>query len=419
MNDYAAELLSQFRVLDLTDEKGYLCGKILGDLGADVIKIEKPGGDPCRNIGPFYQDTPDSQKSLSWFAFNSNKRDITLDIEKSDGRTIFLKMIEKADLIIESFPPGYMENIGLGYSTLSEMRPEIVMTSITPFGQTGPYSDFKASDIVLMAMSGVMYLWGYPDRAPLRLSVDQAYYHASADAAMGSLIALYHREITGEGQYIDVSAQESVKVATIESAPHYDINGFIRKRTGSVTVSISNENIITRHTWPCKDGFITFEVLGGKIGADFNRALVEWAAEEGMVDENLINKDWETFDYLTAPQEEHDYINEFLAKFFQDRTKKDLFQGAVERRIILFPVTDTKDIAEDEQLKARDYWELVLHPELDTSIPYFGRFVKIPGCSRAIRYRPPLIGEHNVEIYKDELDLSDDRLVLLKQAGVI
>ncbi|MBN2059802.1 MAG: CoA transferase [Deltaproteobacteria bacterium] len=419
MTEKKMELLSHYRVLDLTDEKGYLCGKILGDLGADVIKIEIPGGDPSRNIGPFYHDIPDSEKSLSWFAFNSNKRGITLDIEKSDGRTIFLRLVEKADLVIESFPPGYMDNIGLGYSTLSEIKPDIIMTSITPFGQAGPYADFKASDIVLMAMSGVMYLWGDPDRAPVRLSVDQAYYHASADAATGSLIALYHREVSGEGQHIDVSTQESVKVATIESAPLYDMIGLIRKRTGSVSVSISKEDIITRHTWPCKDGYITFEVLGGKIGASFNRAIVNWASDEGMVDEKLVKMDWEEFDYLAATQEEHNHISEFIGTFFLTHTKEELFRGAVERRIILFPVTDTRDIAEDEQLKARNYWESVDHPELNTSIPYFGRFVKIPGSSRAIRLRSPLVGEHNREIYGKELLLSDEELIALKQARVI
>ena len=419
MVDHESGLLSQYRVLDLTDEKGYLCGKILGDLGADVIKIERPGGDPSRDIGPFYQDIPDPEKSLSWFAFNSNKRGITLDPEKSDGRSIFLNLVEKADLVLESFPPGYMKKIGLDYSVLSRLNPGIVMTAITPFGQTGPYQDFKATDIVLMAMGGVMYLWGDPDRAPIRLSVDQAYYHASADAAMGSLIALYHREITGEGQYIDVSAQESVKLATIESAPHYDMNGLIRKRMGSVSASISKEDIITRHTWPCKDGYVTFEVLGGKIGASFNRALVKWAAEEGMVDEKLTGMDWETFDYFEAPQEEHNYINDFIGSFFLTHTKEELFRGSVERRIILFPVTNTKDIFEDEQLKAREYWTDVTHPELNRTIPYPGNFVKIPGVSGGIRYRAPLVGEHNKEIYKEELNLSDEELIILKQAGVI
>ena len=182
-------LLAPFRALDITDEKGFLCGKVLGDLGADVIKIEKPGGDPARSIGPFYHDIPDPEKSLYWFAFNMNKRGITLDIETADGQQIFKKLATTADFVIGSFPPGYMDKLGLGYSALSEINPQTIVTSITPFGQTGPYQDFKGSDIVAMAMSGLMYLIGDPDRPPVRISFPQAYLHAGVEGAVGSMVA--------------------------------------------------------------------------------------------------------------------------------------------------------------------------------------------------------------------------------------
>ena len=146
--------------LDLTDEKGFLCGKILADLGADVIKIERPGGDPSRRIGPFWGDIADPEKSLYWFAYNSNKRGITLNIETADGKEIFKKLVKTSDFVIESFPPGYMETLGLGYSTLSNIKDGIILTSITPFGQTGPYRDYQASDIVVMGMAGMLYLTG-------------------------------------------------------------------------------------------------------------------------------------------------------------------------------------------------------------------------------------------------------------------
>jgi len=132
-------MLSPYRVLDLTDEKGFLCGKILGDLGADVIKIERPGGDLARKIGPFYRDVPDPEKSLYWFAYNNNKRGITLNIEAADGCELFKRLVKTADIVIESFAPGYMDDLGLGYSTLSQITDgKTVMTSITPFGQKGP-----------------------------------------------------------------------------------------------------------------------------------------------------------------------------------------------------------------------------------------------------------------------------------------
>ncbi|MFC2010644.1 CaiB/BaiF CoA transferase family protein [Chloroflexota bacterium] len=208
-------MLSPYRALDLTDEKGLLCGKILADLGADVIKIERPGGDPARNIGPFYHDEPDPEKSLYWFAYNTSKRGITLDIETTDGKEIFKQLVKSADFIIESFPPGYLDSIGLGYSALEKIKPDIILISITPFGQTGPYKDYKTSDIVAWAMGGEMAPFGDPDRPPIRISHhSQAYLHAGTDAATGALAALYHRWTTGEGQQVDVSVHESVAQCT-------------------------------------------------------------------------------------------------------------------------------------------------------------------------------------------------------------
>jgi crotonobetainyl-CoA:carnitine CoA-transferase CaiB-like acyl-CoA transferase len=419
MGDKKALLLGDYRVLDLTDEKGYLCGKMLGDLGADVIKIEKPGGDPGRNIGPFYRDLPDLEKSLSWFAYNTNKRGITLNIESIDGQSIFRRLSKKADIIIESFPPGYLEGLGIGYLALSNINPRIIMTSITAFGQDGPYKDFRGPDIVVMAMGGAMYVLGDPDRPPVRISVDQAFYHAASDAAVGSVFALYHRIQSGEGQHIDVSAQESMMTPIMEIVPYWDIGQAIRRRSGSVSISLVREDIVSRHTWPCKDGFVMYEVLGGPAGAKYNRALVEWAHSEGMTDELLNNMDWECFDYAEATQDTFNHIIAFFGDFFAARTKEELFRGAMERRIILYPVADVKDIAGDEQLKARNFWQHVPHPELDATVTYPGAFAKSPGADLSIRRRPPLVGEHNEEIYKDVLGLSNAELLLLKQNGII
>ena len=155
-------ILGSYRVLDLTDAKGFLCGKILADLGADVIKIEKPGGDSSRSLGPFYHEIQDPEKNLYWFAYNLNKRGITLNIESEKGRQIFIRLAQKADFIIEAFSPGYLDNLGLGYSKLSQINPRIILTSITPYGQTGPYKNYEASDIDVMAMGGLMYITGNP-----------------------------------------------------------------------------------------------------------------------------------------------------------------------------------------------------------------------------------------------------------------
>jgi crotonobetainyl-CoA:carnitine CoA-transferase CaiB-like acyl-CoA transferase len=373
-------MLGDYRVLDLTNEKGHLCGKMLGDLGADVIKVEKPCGDSGRNNGPFYHDTVHPEKSLSWWAYNTNKRSITLDIETTDGKSIFIELAKRANIILESFPPGYLERLGLGYSALSEIIPQIIVTSITPFGQSGPYRDFTAPDIVAMAMGGAVYLIGDADRPPVRISVDQAYYHAASDAAVGSLIALYHAERSGEGQHVDVSAQESVVTAVSEILCFWDINQVFKRRSGAFAVSLVREDIVARHTWPCKDGFVMYEVLGGQLGAKFNRALVEWAESEGFTDEIVKNMEWEAFDYAEATQEVFQHISNFFEKFFMTHTKEELFEGAMEKRIILYPVADIKDIVADKQLEARGFWQGVSHPELDAVIGYPGAFSKSYGA---------------------------------------
>src|SRR6202008_191654 len=190
-------LLSPFRVLDLTDELGFLCGKVLGDLGADVIKIEPRGGDPARRLGPFYKNQPDPEKSLYWFGFNNNKRGVTLDLEKSEGQKLLARLAADADFVIESFTPGYLDKLKSGYAALAKTNPKLVWVSITPFGQSGPYSKFHASDIEIMALSGSMSLTGAPDRPPLRVPFPQSYSWTGSYAAVGALTAHYHRELTG------------------------------------------------------------------------------------------------------------------------------------------------------------------------------------------------------------------------------
>ena len=161
-------LLSPYRVLDLTDEKGLLCGKLLADLGADVIKVEKPCGDSARNIGPFYHDIVSPETSLFWFAYNANKRSITLDFTTRDGKGIFERLVKTADFVVESFPPDYLAGLGLDYKDLARINPRIVMASITAFGHTGPYAHYKGSDIVVFAMGMLMSQTGDKDRPPLQ-----------------------------------------------------------------------------------------------------------------------------------------------------------------------------------------------------------------------------------------------------------
>ena len=412
------QLLSPYRVLDLTNEKGYLCGKILGDLGADVVKVELPGGDPARNIGPFYHDTPDPEKSLYWFAYNTSKRGITLNTETTDGREIFNRLVKTADVVIESFMPGYMDNLGLGYSDLSQINPQLIMTSITPFGQTGPYSHYKASDIICWAMGGIMYLMGDPDRPPLQISFPQAYLHGAAAAAAHTMAALYYRGLTGEGQYVDVAVQPYIVFSQMAANRYWDTMQMIVKRGGSVRIR-PDTGAIQRTVWPCKDGYVNFLLRGGSPGARFNRPLVEWMDSEGAAEDFLKALDWDTLNWDTESPEFTNLIQDAIGRFFISHTKDELYQGAKKRHIIIYPVSDIKDILESAQLADRDFWVNVEHPELGANITYPGAFIKGSVDICKIRRRAPLIGEHNEEVYHQEMGFSIDELIVLKQAGVI
>jgi len=411
------ELMLPYRVLDLCDEKGIFCGRILADLEADVIKVEKPGSDPSRNLGPFYRDASDQQKGLFWLAYNANKRSITLDIERTEGKEIFKRLVKKADVVLESFPPGYLSGLGLGYEDLSQVNPRLVMTSISPFGQSGPYRDFKASDLTLWCLGGMAYVSGDPDRAPAQVSSPQSYLHGAAAAASATLIALYYRELTGETQWVDVSIQEAVVHTLMNVVQFWDVCGIVLKRSGAIRTGLStaaNQRLI----WRCRDGYVNFPIYATVGGARSNAKLVRWMESEGIRDEYLSSIQWEEFDLSTASQEQFDRVEGSIGRFFKSHTMDELYQGAIDRGIMLYPVYGAKEIQEDTQLMARGFWSHVYHPELG-EITYFpGSPFVFSGERQNIR-RAPLIGEHNEDIYCAELKISKEELMTLKKAGVI
>jgi crotonobetainyl-CoA:carnitine CoA-transferase CaiB-like acyl-CoA transferase len=408
-------MLSPFRVLDLADEKGVLCGRLLGDLGADVIKIERPGGDATRQLGPFYHDTPHPEKSLFWFAYNSNKRGITLNIESADGKEIFKRLVKTADIVVESYPPDYLENLGLGYQVLEKINPGIILVSITPFGQEGPYKDYKAPDIVAWAMGGEMAPFGEIDRPPIRIGChSQAYLNAGADGAMGALLALYSRWNTGEGQHIDVSIQESVLHSTEHITARWDLGKFLQNRVNGA----GNYGLTLTRIWPCKDGYVSWFYWEGVMSLSTNVPLVKWIESEGMADEFLLKYDWSNFGSNTT-REELDRIEATTARFFLSHNKAELFEGAVRRNVQVYPVSTAADMLRDPQLISRKFWVEVEHPELGTSITYPGAFTVASEASPCITRRAPLIGEHNQEILEKELGIPHEQMLLLKQAAII
>lgn len=407
-------MLAPYRVLDLADEQGLFCGKLLSDMGADVIKIERPGGDAARGIGPFVDDDADPDRSLYWFAFNTGKRSVTLDIEQAAGRDVLKELVKTADFLIESFPPGHMESLGLGYEALEAINPGLIMVSISPFGQTGPYRDFKSADIIAWAMGGYMFPWTNVLHPPLRTSHHpQAVLHAAGEGAAGALMALHYRHRTGQGQQVDVSIHESIVGAAYLLFVSWDLNRALWNRgtQGQAVPALPQ-------MWPCRDGYVMTMVVGGLRGNERNRPLVEWMAEEDLAGDFLTGLDWETVDITTITAETASAIEQPIRGFFLQHTKAELLAGALARNIILYPVQDMADIAASPQLEERAFWVEIEHEELGRTITYPGAFAHASETPPRVSRRAPLVGEHNRDILEGELRLSHDRIASLRKAGV-
>lgn len=422
MADQKEYMLSPYRVLDLSDERGLMCGKLLGDMGADVIKIEPPGGSPARDIGPFYKDTPHREKSLFWFAFNTSKRGITLDITKPTGKELFLRLVKTTDVVVESFEPGYMASLGLGYDDLCQVKPDIIMTSITPFGQTGPYAHYKASDLTLQGLGGLQYLIGDDDRAPVRPGQDTIAVQAGAEGAAGAAFALFHRGNTGEGQHVDVSMQLVSIWQLMNASPYPKLHGGDNQtRQGRFSkYGFARQRAVHQ----VKDGYLMALFLGGPAYVVSETALVRWIDEEGGAPQWIKEWPWATWDMakiMTDPeaQKDVDRVEGTFSSFLATKTKAELWERAFRDRILLAPSNNVKDVREQPQLNARGYFPQLEHPELGDSLTYVGHISRYNNARQGPRFRAPLIGEHNQEVYVKELGLSQQDTVALKQAGVI
>ncbi len=413
-------MLSPYRVLDLTTERGLLCGQILGDLGADVIKIEPPGGSPARYLGPFYQDEPQPDRSLLWWAYNRNKRGVTLDLTTPDGQAILRRLVESAHFFIESDNPGTLAQYGLGYDDLAALNPALIYVSITPFGQSGPKASYADSDLIIMAAGGPLVLTGDDDRAPVRVSLPQAYLHASAEAAVAALIAHHEQQRSGQGQHIDVSAQQAVAQAAFAGMLASPLNtNEYQRLSGGAKIG----PFIVRLVWPTRDGYVAIAYFFGPAIAPFTRRLMEWLHEEGFCDDTTRDKDWAAYTQLLLtgqePMEEYERLKVIIEDFTKTKTKAELFQGALERGLLIAPVTTLDEVVESDQLAARDYWRTLEHPELGRAFRYPGPFVQFSLTPITYRHRPPTISEHNRDIYMAELGYSEQQLTDLQTRGVI
>lgn len=398
--------LGDIRVLDLTEPIGLYCTKLLADLGADVIKVEPPGGHTARRIGPFYENDPHLEKSLYWFHMNTNKRSITLNLESKDGQEIFKTLVKTTDIMVETFLPGYLDRIGLGYSVLLELNPGLILTSITPFGLTGPWKDYKASDIVGSATGGLLSICGWPDLPPMRLAASPAYHQASLQASVGTLLALSDRDLTGMGQHVDVSMQQSLPLCLLVSSPHYFNTGEIRKRTG-------DEHRSPVHgIFPCKDGFLDFR----SRDKDWE-SLISWLDSEGLAGD-LKDEKWRD-PMIRRKRESVQHIDDVFRTFLQNRMKIATYEDGQARGLEVGAVYTAEEVSKDKQLAARKFFIPVEHADLGHTLNYIGAPFRLSETPWHIGHRSPHIGEHNDEVYQKELGLSREHVISLKMAGIV
>jgi crotonobetainyl-CoA:carnitine CoA-transferase CaiB-like acyl-CoA transferase len=418
-------ILGPYRVLDLTDERGFLCGRILGDLGADVIKIEPPGGDRARRIGPFAGGDPDPERSLYWWAYNCSKRGVTLALNTPTGRSLFQRLVCGADFVIESFDPGTLDAWGVGPEWMRALNPGVIVTSISPYGQTGPRAQAPASDLEVMAASGFLGVTGEPGREPVRITLAQTPMWAGLHAAMGALIALHARRRLGTGQHVDVSAQASV-IAAIGHAPAFTALGAeTPSRSGAYVTGRSVTGARMRTIWPCRDGYVTFAIYGGAPGRRTMAALLDWMRELGHPPGALAERDWSTFDIATLTQAEIDALEAPIAAFFPRLTKHEYYAGVLERAMLGYPVATAADTLADPHLAARAAWTPIeIDPQvagsaLEGAVVLPEAFAPFFAAEARIRCRAPRIGEHNRAIYGGELGLDAETLGSLMESGVI
>jgi crotonobetainyl-CoA:carnitine CoA-transferase CaiB-like acyl-CoA transferase len=405
-------MLSPYRVLDLTAERALLCGQMLADLGADVVHVEPPAGASARRLGPFAGDVPHPDRSLFWWAQTRNQRSITLDLETTGGRDLLRRLAAGAHFVIESDEPGAMAARGLGADDLLALNPALVHVSVTPFGDDGPKARWAASDLVLLAAGGPLFLTGDDDRPPVRLPVPQAWFHAGAEAAVGALIAHHERQRSGRGQHVDVSAQEAVTLATQSyilcaavGAPQ------VRRMAGG----IKHGSLNARFVYPARDGFVAITFLFGSAIGPFARRIMEYVHDEGFCDAATRDKDWLAYGELLLrgrePLAEFERVKACIEACTRSKTKAELLEAALERGLLIAPVSTLDEVGASPQLAARGYWQAVEHPELGRSVTYPGPFARFGAAGIRYRRRPPMVGEHNREIYGAELGLDVADLV--------
>ncbi|MBI4281945.1 MAG: CoA transferase [Chloroflexi bacterium] len=404
------------RVLELADEKGQWCGKLMADLGAEVIKVEPPGGEKTRGVGPYYQDVPHRERSISFWHYNTSKRGVTLNLETEDGRRLFRRLAATADIVLETFAPGYLASLGLGYDGLKKDNPRLIMCSLTSFGQTGPWKDYLDSDLLHLAAGGQMGCCGYddddvPGAPPIAPGGGQAWHMAGHYAYIAIVAALIYRAATGKGQYIDASAHDACALTTEMHIATWIYDGKVPLRhTG-------------RHASPgpspklqhlCSDGrYLITAAL--RLPPAQLRVVAEWMDGYGLADDLMDEK----YRDGRVIQGSMPHIVEVITRFVTSLTSEEIYNGAQERGFPWGAIRSPDELLEDGQMQDRGFWVNVEHPEIGRTFTYPGTCAIYGRSPWSISRRAPRIGEHNEEVFCGEMGLSRQELSLLAENGAV
>ena len=381
------------------------CGRLLAGLGAEVIKVENPGsGDKARANGPFPGDVPHPEKSGLYLSLNANKIGVTLNLEKKQGKDVFKKLIETADVLVENNIRGYMDGLGLGYETLKAINPRLVMVSITPFGQTGPYKDYKAYHINSCGAGGMSIGIGDPAREPLTMPLSQGGYEAGLSAATAVLAALLARAKTCKGQFIDIS---EVEVWATTHAGQYVLTFLYRGVTG-IRRGTHGPQVYPCEIFPCKDGYISLIAPQIEQWVRFVEVLgnPEWSKEPRYRNRRAMAEEYP------------DEVNALITPWMMARTKEEILKACQDNRVPCVPIYDIKEVMDNRQIKAMNFFVELDHPEAGKL-----QYPKGPCLFEKTDWQwnksAPLLGENNAQVFGERLGYSQKEMAAMKKSGVI
>ena len=392
--------LEGVKVLDLSEDiAGSFCARLLADYGADVLKVEPPVGASLRRMGPFLHDDPHTEKSLFFLVVNLNKKGATLNLETTTGQAILKRLVPHVDVIVESYRPGYLESRGVGYDELAEINPALTMTSITPFGQEGPYSQYRGEEIVNYAMGMIMSISGVQGREPLKHGGFQAQYEGGLFAAATTSMALFGQEFTGQGEHIDVSITECIASTMMATQTMYPFMGGtqIRRRASGSMFG---------HPMPCEDGWIIVQTGGGASWED----LSEFFQCPEMLEERFANR--------AQRAENGEELDRIVIESIKERGKWELFPKAAEYRMLFGLVQTPSELAQCPQLESRNFYREIEHPVMGTvRVP--SELFKLSETPYKLNRPAPTLGQHNREVYVEGLEYDTQQYTQLRQLGVI